>query len=67
MDPNMPSPIKITLSSMLKLQKRLQNSGWFLGRIFWGAVFPLDKEFLDRVAVQMSFSRVKDLFRLEQY
>ena len=65
MDPNMPSPIRIALSSRLKLQKLLKDSGWFPGRIFWRGVFPIDEDFLDHATVQVSFSHVKNLFRLE--
>ena len=65
MDPNMPSPIKIALSSRLKLRKLLKNSGWFPSRIFWRGVFPLDEDFLDHAAAHVSFSRVKNLFKLE--
>ncbi len=65
MGPNTPSPIKIALSSRLKLRKLLKNSGWFLGRIFWRGVFPLDENFLNHAVTQLLFSRVKNLFRLE--
>ena len=46
----MPSPLRLALSSRLKLRKLLKNSGWFLGYIFQRGVFPLDEDFLDHVA-----------------
>ena len=65
MDPNMPSPIRITFSSRLKLWKLMKDSGWFPGCIFRRGVCPLDEDFLDRVTTQVPFLCVKNLFKLE--
>ena len=64
-DPNMPSPIRIALSSRLKLWKLLKNSGWFPGFIFQRGVFPLDEDFLDHAATKMSFVSIEELFGSE--
>jgi len=58
----MTPPSKVALSSRLNLWKLLKNSGWFLGCIFWRGVFPLDEDFLDRVAIEMYFIGIDGLF-----
>jgi len=52
----MPSPLRLALSSRLKLRKLLKNSGWFPSCIFRRGVFPFNEDFLNHAAAQVLVS-----------